>query len=272
MSISFLHSDYFTDSQPIEAAAVEQVFSPANRNSQIESLPKGSIVIPRFRMLPLTLIGEAQEQAIKDHGCKPILTVKEYRAIADIFTWSEALGHLTAPSYTLENIHKADEGRFFVKGQVNSTKSKGPTACFADTKQGAIVLAEQLLTNPFLTEQTPVIRPMQDYMQLGVNPAGLPIFNEQRVFVYRGVPLGVSFYWGNEVKLNVPVPPLTSSFYQTLDAAINKVSGFAEYVVIDMAQYSDGHWGVVELNDACHSGFPLGSDIRGTYQNLVNCV
>ncbi|SIL99132.1 Uncharacterised protein [Mycobacteroides abscessus subsp. abscessus] len=107
-----------------------------------------------------------------------------------------------------------------------------------------------------MTNQSPVIRPMQDYLQLGTGEQGLPVFHEQRVFTYRGQILGTGFYWAGHRGIGQP-PQLDGTFFRAVDAAIARLDGLADFLVLDMAQYAhDGHWGVVELNDACHAGFP----------------
>ncbi|ORB47181.1 hypothetical protein BST43_26270, partial [Mycobacteroides saopaulense] len=73
--------------------------------------------------------------------------------------------------------------------------------------------------------------------------------------------------------LTIPLgrpPELDDTFFRAVDAAIARLNGIADFLVLDMAQYAhDGHWGVVELNDACHAGFPPALSPREVFGTLL---
>lgn len=108
----------------------------------------------------------------------------------------------------------------------------------------------------WLNGQRIVLREVQDYLRLGTTSRLLPVFHEHRVFVYRGNILSTSFYWESQSQIRARLAPLDKQFYDAVEEAINRIGHLANFMVIDMAQYTDGHWGVVELNDAVMSGIP----------------
>lgn len=265
---SLLHSVYFADTYPDEWPAVRDLFPESRRSDAPAGLEPGTVVIPRYRATPF---GAELEAEITAHGSRLINTHAQHRAIGDIFTWSEMLGDMTAPSYRIEDLAAVPEGRFFVKGQVSSLKNHGPTEVFADSKASALALADKLLHHPLMTNQTPVIRPLQNYLQLGTSEQGLPVFHEQRVFAYRGEVLGAGFYWSGHRGIGPP-PALDDTFSRAVDVAIARLDGIADFLVLDMAQYAhDGRWGVVELNDASHAGFPPALSPLEVFGKLMAC-
>lgn len=250
---------------PEEWPAVRQLFPESHRGDDLAHIQPGTIVIPRYRATPF---GDELEREAAGYGSRLINTYAQHLAVDDIFTWTELLGDMTAPSYRMEELTDAPQGRFFVKGQVTSLKNHGPEHVFADGKDQALALAEQILRNPLTRNQTPVIRPMQDYLQLGTSAQGLPVFHEQRVFTYCGSVLGSGFYWSGHTGFAAP-PTLDSAFLAAVDTALERLGGLADFLVLDMAQYADGHWGVVELNDASHAGFPAGLSPLEVFRNLI---
>lgn len=251
-TFAILHTGHYADAYPEEWSAVVRHFPAVNRSEHLEALAPGTIIIPRYRAEPF---GLELEQAAAEMGSTLINTFAQHKAIDDIFTWTDRLGDLTAPAYRVEDMAHVPEGRFFVKGNVSSLKNHGPDAVYADDKDGALELARKVAEHPHLGGQTPVIRPLQDYRLLGVSEHRLPMWNEQRVFLYEGRILDHGAYWGNRDGAVVESPD--ERFYRAVDTALERLDGIAPFLVLDMAQYSDGHWGVVELNDASHSGFPV---------------
>lgn len=262
---SFLHSIYFADTYPEEWPAVRELFPESRRSDDPADLPAGTVVIPRYRATPF---GADLEREVEARGSRLINTHAQHLAVDDIFTWTELLGDMTAPSYRIEDMAAVPEGRFFVKGQVTSLKNHGPADVFADNKAAALALADKLLGHPLMTHQVPVIRPVQDYLRLGTSKQGLPVFHEQRIFTYRGKVLGAGFYWSGHDGAGSP-PELDDTFRRAVDTALERLDGIADFLVLDMAQYCDGHWGVVELNDACQSGFPAAISPAEVFGNLL---
>ncbi|OHU47278.1 hypothetical protein BKG82_26880 [Mycobacteroides chelonae] len=265
---SFLHSIYFADTYPEEWAAVQELFPESLRSDDPANLPAGTMVIPRYRATPF---GADLEREVAARGSQLINTHAQHLALDDIFAWTELLGDMTAPSYRIADMAAVPEGRFFVKGQVTSLKNHGPIDVFADSKTAARALADKLLGHPLMTNQIPVIRPVQDYLRLGTSEQGLPIFHEQRVFTYRRQVLGTGFYWAGHTGAGSP-PALDDTFLRAVDTALERLDGIADFLVLDMAQYSDGRWGVVELNDACQSGFPVSIEPAQVFGNLLAAI
>ncbi|WP_157931619.1 ATP-grasp domain-containing protein [Mycobacteroides abscessus] len=262
---SFLHTAYFADAYPEEWAAVRELFPSHRRGAELQALEPGTVVIPRYRATPF---GVDLEREVVERGSRLINSFAQHLAIDDIFAWAALLGDLTAPTYRIEDMARVPDGRFFVKAQVSSLKNLGPQAVFADTKAEAVAMATELENHWLLGGQVPVIRPVQDYLRLGISEQGMPAFHEQRVFTYLGKVLGSGFYWSGHRGVGQP-PTLENAFWTAVDVALERLNGIADFLVLDMAQYVDGRWGVVELNDACHAGFPPAVSPSEVFRNLL---
>lgn len=265
--LSVLHSHYFADTYPDEWDALSQVFPSHHLSSELSDFPTGSVVLPRYRAIPF---GDGLETEATALGMTLINTWKQHQALDNLLEWSSLLGDMTARTYTLEDFDTAPNGPYFVKGEVNSMKNRGPEKAFANNKSEALSLAKELSQDSWLDGQTIVLRELQDYLRLGATKThNLPVFHEQRVFIYRSEVLSVNFYWGTQYHLVSKVPQLGNEFYQAIDKALSRIGHLADFLVLDMAQYTDGHWGVVELNDACMSGIPSTST-HELFGNLWN--
>lgn len=235
---------------PGEYEVLIETMGESRISTIVSEIPSGSIVIPRFRAIPF---GLELQQEVEAHGSLLINTYHQHRNIANIFAWSHLLDGITPKSYAVADVPNLPEGKYFVKGETNSLKNQGPSSVFADNKREVIELVHTYLNDMYLGNQEVAIRPRQNYRKLGETVTGLPVFHERRIFVHNGTPIVDGFYWstwgdGSSIKYS------RNEFMKTLEETLSRVSHLAEFFVIDMAEYPDGSWGVVELNDGCMSG------------------
>lgn len=267
-NIKVLVTEYFAQTYPSEWDAMIASFGKSRIVTQMSEVSVGDVVLPRYRTVPF---GDLLESEAVQHGARLINSAAESSRIRDIYSWAGLLEGLTAPCYSLEDVDSMPQGAYFVKGQTSSLKNRGPQAVFAQSKEGAVDLARAILTDDWISHEKPVMRPMQDYLWLGTSERGLPVFHERRVFTYAGTVLAQMFYWDSQRnRLDVPVPLLSDAFYQTLVEAVDRVKDVAPFLVIDMAEYENGDWGVVELNDGCQSGIVGNMDFE-VYSALAAC-
>ncbi len=234
-----------------EILAFQNVFGGESTGSNLVNIPERNIVIPRYRMLPF---GKELEEETLSTGSKLINTYRQHRNIANISTWVSLLEGLTPPVYEQHDIPYLPEGEWFVKGETNSIKNRWFECCYAPTTKDLpqIVRANQLDT--YVGNQTIYIRPFQHYRQVGTAVDNRPVFNEKRIFIYKGQPLSSGDYWVTQPDA-INIEPLNITEYErVLAAAITATEHLADFYVIDLAEYPDGSWGVVELNDGSMSG------------------
>lgn len=238
-------------------------FGPENTGSNLALIPAGETVITRYRTLPF---GKELEAEILALGSKPINTYREHRNIATISTWVPLLDELTPPVYEQWQIPYLGEGEWFVKGETNSIKNRWYECCYAPTTKDLPVIVRNNQLDMYVGSQTIYIRPYQHYRQIGEAVDGRPVYHEKRAFIHNGQILTIGNYWSNLVE-NPPAPLNEANMWATLNEAVARTKDLASYYVIDIAEYPDGTWGVVELNDGCMSGLS-GNDPAKLYWNM----
>lgn len=252
-----------------EKDAVEQAFE-GRVSETIFDIPQGSQVFTRYRSIPF---GVELEKEVSAHGSDLINSYIQHRNIANLFNWIDLLDGLTAPAYDITMIPYLKEGEYFVKGETNSLKNSWFEKAYAPSKSSLIDVVRNVQLDTYVGEQDIVIRPFRNYRQVGKLVDNRPIFNEYRVFVLDGKIMGKGFYWTSWSVDNEIVDMISpKEFEATLHEAIQRVKHLARFVVIDLAEFPDGSWEVVELNDGNMSGL---SDITpgklwtNVYQHLT---
>lgn len=210
------------------------------------------IVIPRLRAIPF---GEELERDVKSFGGELLNSYREHRNIANLYNWVHLLGDLTAPAYRLSDIPQLPEGEYFVKGETNSIKNNWFTHSYASTKKHLIEVVGNVLNDQYVGNQEIAIRPFQNFRKVGEAVNGRPVFNERRLFFLDGELLSGGYYWSNMVEdFGEPEVLNVREYRKTIKSAIEKVKHLARFIVIDLAEFDNGTWQVVELNDGCMSG------------------
>lgn len=225
--------------------------------TDLTKIPRGSVVVPRFRMLPF---GAELEQEIRSMGSELINTYAQHRNIANLFAWVPRLSKLTPAAFKVHEIPNLPEGEYFVKGETNSKKFDWFTSAYAPNKRALLDVVNNLQKDQLIGHQEIVIRPFQKYRRIGTSVDGRPIFHEQRAFYLDGQLLTMAHYWNVE-DFGAPEPLIPSEFLNTQIQAVESVKHLARFIVIDYAEYEDGAWGVVELNDGAMAGVSVNSPL-----------
>lgn len=235
-----------------ELPIIKETLGEHNVSELITDISPGSLVIPRYRAIPY---GSELERDIQSLGSSLLNTYRQHRNIADIHSWSTLLEGITPPVYDIEDVPRLPEGEYFVKGETNSLKNNWFTSSYAPNKKTLTDVIHRVQSDHYVGHQRVIVRPYQQYRQIGQAVDGRPIFHERRAFVLDGELLTDAFYWSSHVEELGDTEILNPEKYQTtLKETINKVLHLSRFFVIDMAEYPDGSWGVVELNDGVMSG------------------
>lgn len=221
-----------------------------SHGSNLVEIPSGSLAVPRFRALPF---GAELEQEVLSLGSRLINSYREHRSIADLYSWVHLLEGLTPPAYGVEDIPRLPEGAYFLKGETNSKKADWFSSAFAPDRATLLQVALRLLNDELIGSQRLAIRPFQDYRKIGEDVTGRPIFHERRAFYYRSELLTEAHYWSGD-EYGRPKPLRPESYEAVQAEAIGRVGELAPFLVVDYAEYEDGSWGVVELNDGSMAG------------------
>lgn len=233
-----------------EIAEFKAIHGEYQTGSNLAEIPAGSIVIPRYRMLPF---GRELEQEVASLGSRLINTFRQHRHIADLMNWVPLLEGLTAPVYQQHEVPYLPEGEWFVKGETNSIKNRWFECCYAPTTKDLPTVVRNNMLDVYVGSQPIYIRPFQHYRQVATAVDGRPVFNERRVFVYEGKVISEGNYWVSQMEEEVS-PLDESKMWATINEAVDRTSDLADFYVIDVAEYPDGTWSVVELNDGSMSG------------------
>lgn len=249
-----------------EIRIASEILGEDRVGSNIVKIPKGSTVITRYRSLPF---GQELENEIQSLGSTTINSYKQHRNIANLFNWVNILKDYTAPAYTVDDIPYLDEGEWFVKGETNSKKNQWFDCCYAPNKKELMRVVRNNMNDAMIGYQDIAIRPFQNFRQLSTSVDNRPVFNERRVFVFKGEILSLGDYWSSQPEvLNTPALD-ESLFDETLTKVIELTKELANFYVIDMAEHENGSWSVVELNDGCMSGISE-NDPEILWNNLFN--
>lgn len=244
---------------------IKEIFGEDNVSELITDIKPDHIVIPRFRSIPF---GKELEKDVKALGSELINTYYQHRSIADLRNWAYLLEDLTAPAFSLEDIPSLPEGEYFVKGETNSIKKNWFSSAYAADKKSLITVVGNVLNDQYVGTQSIVIRPFRKFRQIDTAVNGQPVFNERRVFIMDGKVISEAFYWSG---FNDPSPLDRDKFDTCLNEAIEKTSHLSRFYVIDLAEYPDGSWEVIELNDGPMSGLSENS-CRKVWEGVLNSL
>lgn len=140
----------------------------------------------------------------------------------------------------------------FVKGAVQSRKSRGWRACVAETADELRLLVRHLLDLEERSRGRVVVRKLARLRHTRVSAQGFPLGREYRVFLLRGEVLGLGYYWEGADPLAALAPDEERSVLFLAEEAARRVG--TSYVAVDVGQAEGGEWLVIETGDAQFSG------------------
>ena len=140
----------------------------------------------------------------------------------------------------------------FVKGAVQSRKSRGWKACVAETTEELRLLCRHLLELDNRSRGRVVVRKLVKLRHSRISAEGFPFGREYRVFLYGNEVLGYGYYWEGDDPLKVLAVGEERTVLKLAVEAARRVE--TPYIAVDIGQTEDGDWIVIETGDAQFSG------------------
>lgn len=140
----------------------------------------------------------------------------------------------------------------FVKGAIQSRKSRGWRACVAESLDELRVLCGHLLTLENRSRGRVIVRQLVPLRHSRISSGGFPLGREYRVFLYGAQTLGIGYYWEGEDALKRLTPLEQKAVLELAIEAAARVG--TPYVAVDVGQVESGEWIVIETGDAQFSG------------------
>jgi len=223
---------------------------------------QNSLVIGRYCVLPFY---EELERDLGLIGSRLVNSFAEHHWISSFAYYQEMRGH-TPATWDDENIHTCTHpGPFVVKGKMSSKKHNWNTHMFAQSKQAALALAEQLKMDVEIREQGVVYRQYVPLRTLEIGVNGLRHTNEWRFFCYKEHILSYGYYWSLANCLDrAELKPAGLKLVEKLAAIAGR---FATFFTLDIAETEAGDWILIEINDG-QMAVPSENDLDELYGRL----
>lgn len=244
------------EDRPDWDAALNQF--PTRLYSLRTDVPRDSLVIGRFSVLPFY---KELERDLMNRNCRLVNSYRQHQFIADMREWCEALGDMTPRLYhRLQDL--PETGRFVVKGQTNSRKHQWKTHMYAESRRQAVEIAGLLMEDSLIGQQEIYAREYVDLVSFMTGLNGMPVTEEYRIFVARGIPICGGFYWSSHLRdildrnLEMKAESLTWQNVPIgfINEAIRRIGDSADFYTLDVGRKQDGSWTVIEINDGQMAG------------------
>ena len=250
-----------------EELEIAQKYFPCSRLRS--HTPADSLVIARYSALPF------YNELVKDLETKNstlINDLKQHNWIAS-FDWYHDLKDVTPKTWFDHDFYQCtDPGPFVVKGRTNSRKQQWNRLMFAPTKQDAVVIASELMSDPLISEQGIVYR---KYIPLRLHEkcpiSGLPYSHEFRCFFYKTELLCFGYYWSSVSEPHKPA--ISSKGIEFAKQVAKRAAEHANFFVLDIAEIADqpDEWTLIEINDGQQAG-PSECDLNMLYSGLADAL
>jgi hypothetical protein len=208
--------------------------------------------------VPLPSHYEAIHAAALTKNIRIINAPDEFRRAEEFDRFYPRLGELTARSAVADSLEACEAAAVemgypvFVKGTIQSLKSKGVEACVAHDASQLRAIAGRILQSHRRSLGKVIVRELVALRHSRTGPGGFPLGREYRLFVLRGEVVGLGYYWEGEDAL----AELHAGERETLIAlaceAARRVA--VPYLTVDIGQRDNGDWLVIEVGDAQFSG------------------
>lgn len=230
--------------------------------------PLNSRIIARYSALPFYAELEAD---LASNNSVLINSYAQHCWISS-FSWYYDLADVTPQSWFDNDFYQCqDLGPFIVKGRTNSRKHQWNRLMFAPTKQAAVTIASDLMSDPLISEQGVVYRkyiPLRSHETCPIS--GLPFAHEFRLFFYKDILLTHGYYWSSAANVSRTISEKGLQFGR---AVAERVAEHANFFVLDIAERADtpDEWILIEINDGQQSG-PSECNLDELYKNLAEAI
>lgn len=189
-------------------------------------------------------------------GLRLVNSPIEHALASELENWYPLLKGLTPRTQVFDALPSADdiESNFqwpvFMKGS-RQTSKHNPDLSVIKSRSHYEVASQQYLRDAILHWQKPVIREFVPLIPVAGNVAGkVQPSIEYRSFWWRGECVGWGRYWYQVAPYECVDAEVGLAVAQQAAARLN-----VPFLVIDFAKAADGHWIVIECNDAQESGY-----------------
>jgi len=156
----------------------------------------------------------------------------------------------------------------FVKGVIQSRKSRGWKACVAESVSEFERLTEALLSMEGRTRGRVVARKLVNLRHSQTSPEGFPFGREFRVFLYHHHILDLGYYWEGDDPLETLTPDENLQVRALAHDAASRLK--VPFLAVDIGQLESGQWIVIEVGDGQFSGYSKIPVLRLWNQILIN--
>jgi glutathione synthase/RimK-type ligase-like ATP-grasp enzyme len=183
---------------------------------------------------------------------------EEFRRAEEFDRFYPLLSELTAKSAVAGTVEACEEAAssigypVFLKGTIQSLKSKGVDACVARDVSQLREIVGRLMQSHRRTLGKVIVRELVPLRFTRTGPGGFPLGREYRLFVLRGEVVGLGYYWEGEDELASLDEDETRAISSLACEAARRVN--VPYLTVDIGQRDNGDWLVIEVGDAQFSG------------------
>jgi hypothetical protein len=230
------------------------------------AIPKGSLVVGRFSVLPFY---HELEKELTLNNSQLINSHQQHQYVADMKNWYEDLADVTPHTWFTMQEYLASNygGPVVLKGQTNSKRELWKTHMFANNKDEAREVWSNLLNDSLIGQQNIYIRKFKSFPKYCNNISGMPIIREFRLFVFNQKIIAHGFYWSNFLEESGN-PRLSDDDLTVLQIYTDLVGDKSNFYSMDVAEDKAGCWYVIELNEGQMSGVNS-IDPKDLYQGIM---
>lgn len=200
---------------------------------------------------------KAIHEAANKKNLRLLNTPHQHRIVQEFDFAYPFLEGLTPRSITVnskqEALERAPEIGFplFLKGAVQSRKSRGLGACVATTEAELAARVDELLDLDLRSRGRVVLRELVR-LRHSKSHGDFPLGREFRVFLLDGQILALGYYWPHADEFSQLSPDEQSEVEALATNAARKIP--ARFVALDCGQLESGAWTIIEAGDPQFSG------------------
>ncbi len=242
--------------------------------SRCETAENALAHVPEARDEPAAWIGyipseeryRAIYRAAAARGLRLLNTPEEHLRAMEFHRMYPCIRGLTPASRVCENeiqlAQAADELGFplFLKGAIQSRKSRGLKACLAEDREQLMARGAALFELENRSRGRVIVREFARLRHVHVLPGDFPQGREYRVFLYQGDVLIFGYYWDEPDELAALEPEAESVVRDLARRAAERME--VPYLTVDIGQLESGEWTVIETGDAQFSGLSRVAPLR----------